>query len=45
VVSHGWWESGSGVISGLNFNKPIWRLAAAEGDNANDERYSKSVCW
>jgi hypothetical protein len=35
----------SGVISGLNFNKPIRRLAAAEGDNANDDRYSKLAGW
>lgn len=35
----------SGVISGLNFNKPIRRLAAAEGDNANDDRYSKLASW
>ena len=34
-----------GVISGLNFNKPIRRLAAAEGDNANDDRYSKRASW
>jgi Dimerisation domain len=34
-----------GVISGLNFNKPIWRLAAAEGDKANDDRYSKRAGW
>jgi hypothetical protein len=52
--SAGDWPSGSGaklvgiesgVISGLNFNKPIRRLAAAEGDNANDDRYSKLAGW
>jgi hypothetical protein len=32
---------GRGVISGLNFTKPIRRLAAAEGDNANDDTYRK----
>jgi hypothetical protein len=36
---------GSGVISGLKFTKPMRRLAAAEGDNANDERYSKRAGW
>ena len=36
---------GSGVISGLKFTKPIRRLAAAEGDNANDKRYSKRAGW
>ena len=36
---------GSGVISGLNFIKSIRRLAAAEGDNANDDRYSKRAGW
>jgi hypothetical protein len=35
----------SGVISGLNLASQIRRLAAAEGDNANDDRYSKLAGW
>jgi hypothetical protein len=36
---------GSGVISGLNSTSQIRRLAAVEGDNANDDRYSKRSGW
>jgi hypothetical protein len=43
VLSRSWWRIGSGVISGLKFSKPIRRLAAAEGDNANVDRYIKRV--
>jgi hypothetical protein len=35
----------SGVISGLNLASQIRRLAAAVGDNANDDRYSKYFGW
>ena len=35
----------SGVISGLNLASQIRRLAAAVGDNANDDRYSKCSGW
>jgi hypothetical protein len=38
-------ENRSGVISGLNFPKPNRRLAAADGDNANVDRYIKRPDW
>jgi hypothetical protein len=38
-------ENRSGVISGLNFPKPNRRLAAADGDNANVDEYSKCADW
>jgi hypothetical protein len=45
VLSRSWWRIGSGVISGLKINKPIRRLAAAVGDNANVDRYIKRPDW
>jgi hypothetical protein len=45
VVSQSWLRIRSGVISGFETRSQIRRLVAGEGDNANDEEYSKRAGW